>query len=272
MFPILFEFGVITVFSLWFFVTIGFVAGSLLFVRLAKRYRIKINVLTENSFLLFLCTLLASRTAFILFHSDLYFYHFKFFGLFALWDKGFSFWGAVFAFVGIVFYLQKSGAVLSRLWDILVPSLLVGIAIADIGAFLDGINYGLPTDLPIGIIFRSASVKYISPIHPTQLYGAFYAAAIAFGLILLLKKFRSETANGMPGFIAEVGVLLFSACKFLEEFFRGDETLRVFSLRVPQLIAGAVFIFFAYFIFVRHRKPNDPGSAVQKTQAQNQTL
>ena len=98
MYPILFEFGVITVFSLWFFVTTGFVAGSYVFIGLAKRNRIRLNIISDHSFFLFFCALIVSRIVFIIFNTDLYFYQFEFknfINLFTVWDKGLSFWGAI---------------------------------------------------------------------------------------------------------------------------------------------------------------------------------
>lgn len=266
MFPILFELGPVTVFSKWLFVALGFVAGSYLFVRLSKRNRIKLDVLTEHSFALFFWTLAVSRILFVLLNWNLFFYQFHFrsiIKLFEIWDKGFSFWGAVFAwFIGIWYFSKREGEPFSRLFDVITPSLLLGMAIGNIGAFLDGINYGLPTNLPWGISFHSANVKYITPIHPTQLYAALYTLILAWGLNQLLQKLRGK----LDGFIFESGALAFCVLKFIEEFFRGDETFKIFGIRLLQILALTFAILALYAIYIRYtnRKGGDPSLILQK--------
>lgn len=270
MFPILFEFGFITVFSLWFLVAAGFVAGSMLFTHLAKRHRVKLNLITEHSFFIFLCALLIARTAFVLTHADIFFSNFntsKFIDLFEIWDKGISFWGALTGFVGSIFYLswtkKESPA---RLLDILIPAIFIGMCLGDIGALLDGINYGSPTNLPWGITFRSANVKYITPIHPTQMYAAIASLLFALGLLRLLKHLRAMGGNVLPGFTAELGLVAFSVYKFFEEFFRGDEVVEIFGIRAPQLAAIAGMLVAGYFLYQRYYNKNgsDPTHLLKK--------
>lgn len=266
MYPILFEFGFITIFSLWFFIAVGFIAGAFVFIRLSKRYRVKLSVIFDNSFALFLWTLVISRLAFVATNLDLYFYKFQMknlFGLVAIWDKGLSFWGAIFAwFSGIWYFSRKNSESPWRLFDIMLPALFIDMFFGNIGAFLEGINYGTPTSLPWGMTFRSANVKYISNIHPTQLYGALYMVLIALGLFVLLRRMR----NRAEGLVAEIGVLVFSLFKFLEEFLRGDEMVKILSMRLPQIVAMLGLIVAGYLIYKRYANytKNHPGLTVTK--------
>lgn len=250
--PILFEFGIITVFSLWFFVAAGFVTGSFVLIHLAKRNRIKLTLLTNHSFLLFFWILFISRLTFILLNPDFYFFRFNLhsaFALFAIWDKGLSFWGAVAALYSGIWYLAKRDSQSPlRLFDILVTVLLIGMFFGHLGAFFDGIHYGKPTTLPWGITFRSAHVKYISKIHPTQLYSAFTTLCTAVFLFFLTKRLRGL----IPGFIAEVGVFFISLFTFLEEFVRGDETIELLGVRLPQIVALLGILVSGYFIYQRY--------------------
>lgn len=270
MFPILLEFGPITIFALWFFIAIGFVVASFLFVHIAKRNRVRLAILTDRSFALFFFTLALSRLAFILSHTDIFFYQWnwkRFGALFAIWDKGLSFWGAVVGlFLCIFYFFKKKNESPLKLFDLLIPAMLVGMFFGDIGAFLDGINYGTPTNLPWGMTFRSANVKYISAIHPTQLYSAVYALGIGLGLLAVLRRMRAAGIS-MPGFIAELGLFAFSMLKFLEEFLRGDETLKIFSLRVPQLMAFFGVAAGGYLLYLRYtnRIGGDPQHVFKNT-------
>lgn len=266
MYPIIIEAGFVTVFSLWFFVAAGFTAGSLVFVHLAKRARVRFNLLTDNSFGLFLWTLLISRAFFVLTHPDLYFYNMNLgtmWSVVSVWDKGLSFWGAVLGWVSGISYLgRKRNESVLKLFDILTPSLMIGVFFGCIGAFLDGINYGTPTELPWGMTFRSANVKYISSIHPTQLYGAIYSLLLGAGLFVLFKKLR----GALPGFVAELGVFSFGLLKFLEEFLRGDETIKIFSVRTPQIAAALAVAAASYAIYLRYTNKNggDPDRLLKR--------
>ncbi|MEK7524287.1 MAG: prolipoprotein diacylglyceryl transferase [Patescibacteria group bacterium] len=266
MYPLLFESGFISVYSLWFFVAVGFVVSSWVFISLGKRMRIRMNALMENSFLLLFWTATVSRLFFVFLHPDHFFYRFSLsraLSILAIWDKGFSFWGAVFAwFLAVWFFSHKQGESSKRLFDLAVPAVLIGMFFGNIGTFLDGINYGKPTDLPWGMMFRNSHVKYISDIHPTQLYAALYSLIIGLAVIFLLKK----TRGALPGLAAEVGVFLFSFFKFLEEFFRGDETIKIFWLRLPQVMAFFVCLWAGYLLFLRYHDDHgsDPNQFVKK--------
>lgn len=265
MYPILFEFSFITVYALWFFVTIGFVTGALLFGTITKRLRIRIDLIADHGLFMFIVTLIVARLVFVGMHSELFFYgDGSFFDFFRIWDKGLSFWGALAGWIGSLAYLgYRNNESIVRVVDALTPAVLLGIACGSIGAFFDGANYGAPTELPWGTIFRSANVKYITPIHPTQLYSAVYAGALAYGLYHLVKRLRGR----LPGFVMEVGVTVFGALKFFEEFFRGDDTLKILGVRMPQMIALLVCMGGAFLIYQRwtNKRGGDPEGILKTT-------
>lgn len=248
MYPILFEFGPITVFSRWLFIALGFAAGALFFSRLAKRSRTKLDLISGNSLLLFFLTLGLARIFFIVTHPDIYFAHFsfgKFLSFFAIWDKGLSFWGAVAGWFGGVFWVSREKESPLRLFDLMMPAVFLGMMFGHLGAFLDGANYGTPTSLPWGVTFLNANVKYITPIHPTQLYAFIYTLGLTVLLFRLLERLRDHS----PGLVTKVAVLAFSFFRFLEEFFRGDETLEIFNLRIPQIMAFVGIAASVYLIY-----------------------
>ncbi len=253
MYPILFEFETldITIFSLWLFIAIGFVTASFIFVRLAKRQRLQLGVLADTAVILFLWTLLISRLTFIITHTDLYFGDGAggLISTLKLWDKGLSFWGAAFGWVIGICYLLRRYEDRVIFFDTMAPALLYGMAVGHIGALLDGINYGIPTSLPWGIRFETARVKYVTEIHPTQLYAFLYCIIIGTLLIVLFKKIGKR----LPGLVTEVGITLFGFAKFLEEFFRGDEAIKIFSIRVPQIIAFIAFLVGSWLMYRRYK-------------------
>jgi phosphatidylglycerol:prolipoprotein diacylglycerol transferase len=297
MYPILFEFGFITIFAQWLFIAIGFVVGSHVFIKLSRLYRIRLSLLSQYSLSLFFWTLGISRLIAVLLHPQYYFYKMDFFNIlsiFAIWDKIFSFWGAICAwFIGLLYISIKNKEPADsriKFWDIMMPSILVGMVFGNLGAFLEGINYGIPTNLPWGMVFKSPNVKYITEIHPTQLYGALYAALIAFCLVVVLKKLHGR----LPGFATELTIFMFSFFRFFEEFLRGDDTIKIFGIRLPQILALGGIVLGLYLIRRRYqnkiggdpehvlkivlyqvvqkfRKQNSSGSTLETTRLQNQT-
>jgi len=192
----------------------------------------------------------------ILVNFDTYFYAFTWDNIIQvlyIWDKNLNVWGG---FLAGLFYLYKickrEDQDFLKWLDVIIPSLIIGIAIVSLGAFFDGINYGKETSLPWGVNFENPSIKYTVPIHPTQIYSFIYATVIA--VILILAGQRKDIEDENPsGLISIVGIFLFSLMKFLEEFLRGDDTLMLFDIiRVSQILTFIVLISSGIILFKRY--------------------
>lgn len=140
--------------------------------------------------------------------------------------------------------------------DAMGPALAVGYGIGRIGCFLVGDDYGVPTDLPWGMVFEKGlppttagyleeyfgvAMPGVDPtawvaVHPTQLYET----AMALGVWLIgLTLLRRRAASG----VTFTAVLALLACeRFLVEFLRAkdDRFLGVFT--VAQLISVVIFV------------------------------
>lgn len=85
-----------------------------------------------------------------------------------------------------------------------------------IGCFLGGCCYGIPTDGPFGVIFPEGSIPYETygdtPLHPTQLYEAFYLLILFFILMFCGKK------RALPLYL-----ILYGIGRYAIEFLRGDD-------------------------------------------------
>jgi len=245
------------VYSLWFFVTLAFAAGSFVFYQLMQKSRLSISFITNNSFKFLIYSLVISRVLAII-SNPTYFFRtdpetgFSFFGslinLITFWDKELSFWGGLIGFFFVfVREAMNEKQPFAKWADILTISVITAISIGNIGAYLDGINYGRPTIFPWGVTFQSSFVKYAIDIHPTQIYAFLYSSLIALFLYFLYNKYRAQ----YDGLITYVGFFLFSSFRFIEGFFRGDDTITLaFNnnesmlrfIRIPELIFLAVAI------------------------------
>mgnify|MGYP001058510381 FL=1 len=134
-----------------------------------------------------------------------------------IWATGF----AGYSLYGGLVVATVVGIALARVWrlpvwrlaDSAVPGLVAGQVLMRTGCFLNGCCYGLPTDLPWGVVYPTGSPVWqaqftsgtggllaafagvVHPVHPTQLYEV--AGAIAFGALALvvMQRRRADGAG-----------------------------------------------------------------------------
>lgn len=160
---------------------------------------------------------------------------------------GFVFFGG---FLGSVFagwlYRRRRPFDYMAVADHFVVALPVGHAIGRIGCMMAGCCAGKPTDLPWGVSFTHPQCLVDpaflgTPLHPVQLYEAGANALIAVLLFVLIR--RVWKGGSPPGtvFLAYFG--LYSASRFVVEFFRGDYRGGfLLGLSVSQWIAVACVV------------------------------
>jgi len=257
MFPEIFQSKYFTLNTLWVFFALAIFAGAYTLIKLTVKNGLKVQFINEHSWGLLISALLGARLFALIQHANTYFYEFSkdtFLQIFYIWDKGLNAYGAIAAILIYLFYITKKHEQDFYKWlDILIPSLIIGLAIGHLGSFFEGINYGRETGLPWGVNFESPSIKYTVPIHPTQIYAFLYSIALGIGLIGLSKteKFKDLTK---PGLIGLIGVTAYFSLQFLEQFVRGDDTITFFSIRLPQIGYLILAILSGIIIFLRYNK------------------
>jgi prolipoprotein diacylglyceryltransferase len=254
MFPIILETKYFTIHSLWLFIAIALIVGTLVFIKIGTKNGLKLQFLTENALILLVLSIIGARVFAILFSWNMFFYKYSletFLQIFKIWDKGLSLWGAIFVGTITLYHLcKKNDQSLLKWLDSIVPAFLIAIAIACVGAFLDGSWYGNETTLPWGVNFESPAIKYTVPIHPTQIYILLFSTLIAVSAILL-KDHKFFEPNGKS---ATLSIGLFSLFNFLNEFLRGDDVTMIFGVRLSQATYAAIFIFSLIFYFIYYNK------------------
>lgn len=147
---------------------------------------------------------------------------------------GFVFYGGLI--FGLIYYgiyslwLKKFDYKKSYL---LVPGLIIGHAIGRVGCFLTGCCYGSHCDLPWAVYMHEDFR------HPVQLYEAFALFFLGYLSIKWIAKHKSNIV------IVTNYLLVYTALRFILEFFRGDEVRGVFwfSLSTSQIISLTLFVF-----------------------------
>ncbi len=143
----------------------------------------------------------------------------------AIWSfRSLTLYGGILgaALTTYVFILLR-GLEFRRLWDLLVPPLLVGIAIGRVGCFLNGDDFGIPAIADsVGkfpwwsVVFRNHPQPI--PRIPVQLIESAFCFILGTGLIFCFKNLRSYQL----GLAGTIGMSGYCIERFFIEFYRDD--------------------------------------------------
>ena len=154
--------------------------------------------------------------------------------------EGFVIYGALIGgFAGIVLYCRRWKMNVPSYLDLALPSVALAQGFGRIGCLLAGCCYGRETDCAFSIVFQnSAYAPNGVPLIPTQIISS-VLDFLHFGfLILFAKKWKKG-----EGQVTGLYFALYSAGRFILEFFRGDlERGNVGALSTSQFIAIFAFI------------------------------
>ncbi len=144
--------------------------------------------------------------------------------------------GVIGAVVVVMLYRLPWGKVL----DACSPAMALGYAFGRIGCFLNGDDYGRPSDLPWAMEFRDGAppTRPGISVQPTQLYEAFSSMLIFFIVMALRKRLKRDWALGC------VYLILAGVERFLVEFVRaqrdGQTQQQVLALGTALIAAAAL--------------------------------
>lgn len=232
--------------SLLFFTLVGFFAFSTLITWLGKKSRLRLQFFLDNMIFFIIGGLIVGRIFVLVANYQVFFNSFDLNSLY----KAIAFWSdkeiSIIGFLIGVFIVLKRQTFLhqelfNRWADVFAISSLGLLSFFNIGTFLYGSNYGRITESFLGVMVNSPIVKYTLPIYPTQLFAALYSLIIGIYAYKLYKKYRHK----YDGYVYLQVCFLFFSCRFLESFFRGDDTIYVWILRMPGILSAILaYIFF----------------------------
>ena len=239
MYPILFEFGFITIFTYGLLVATGFLTAILFASSRAEKEGLESQKILDLCFYIMLSALIGARFLYVI-------VEYKYFltnpiEIFKFWKGGLVFYGGLILGVITAFlYLKKHKMPLWKTADLLAPSILIGQCIGRWGCLFAGCCYGIKTDVSWAITFTNP--LSLAPIgislHPTQIYLSLNAAFILIVLIWLSKRKKFD------GQIIWSYGILYSMGRFLIEYFRGDDR----GFAVEQFLSTSQFVGILIFI------------------------
>ncbi len=251
MHPILLKFGRFEIFSYGVLLAISFLVGIYWGMARAEKRGIDRNHIMDLSIIIVLCAILGSRFLYVVTHLEEFhgrwldtinpFQSTGEIGIAGLSMLG----GVVFTIAAVIIFSRVKNISLLRLMDVLAPTFALGIFLTRIGCFLNGCCYGMPCELPWGMIFPlhspAGSMFQGVHIHPTQLYASLY------GLIILVVMYLLDRKPKFDGFMLSLFFMLYGTSRFLIDFVRYyEESVQMniigFNLTINQVISILMFV------------------------------
>ncbi len=233
MYPVLIELGFFKVFTYGFFVASGFFTAIILASRQAKKEGVDPQKILDLCFYIILSALIGARLLYVVVEFDYFIKNPT--EMIKFWKGGLVFYGGlILAVVVSILFLKKHQMPISKVGDIMAPSIAIGQVLGRWGCFFAGCCYGKPTDLPWAITFTDS--KSLAPLniglHPTQVYLSLNALVIFFFLVWFRKRKQFD------GQVFWLYGILYSIGRFLIEFLRGDDR----GFFVPEILSTSQLI------------------------------
>jgi phosphatidylglycerol---prolipoprotein diacylglyceryl transferase len=221
MYPVLFEYGLLKIFTYGFFLALAFLGAIYVAAREARRLGLPVGKFYDLCFYAVVAALVGSRLLYVL--LDLGQFLAQPLKIFAIWEGGLVFHGGVIlAFAVAFYYIRRHHLPWRVTLDALALGMPVGQFFGRIGCFMAGCCYGTSSHLPWAVTFTNPQslCPLREPLHPAQLYEALLALGV-FGLLYRLRTRKSFDGQMLLAYFALAGLV-----RFVVEFFRNPVDYR----------------------------------------------
>ncbi len=259
--PILATIGPFTIHWYGLLLSLGALAGYLVFRRLGQRYGLKPADLELTFFWGIVAGVVGARLYHVLNEWGYYAQHPA--EVWRVWNGGLAIHGAVIG--GLIVLLLTARRLKTSFWllaDCAAPALALGQAIGRWGNYFNQELYGRPTSLPWGIpidpVNRTIDHILDPYYHPAFLYESLGALAI-FVLLILLHRTRLRDGD-RKRWVATAGVVTLvyfvteSLIRAGTELVRIDRVPMVFGVRLPLLVSLMLVVAASAFLYARVRR------------------
>jgi phosphatidylglycerol---prolipoprotein diacylglyceryl transferase len=234
---------------LLFFVVAVWLSAEFFF-RLAQSAGLSLQAFKEEAHWYLIGAILGGRFFSVIEQYRLYLRADDPFRIFFLHDGNFSFLGMAAGIVVVLYITRRSSRTTFLQWlDVLLPATSFGLAFDWLGKFAAGQAYGRPTDLFWGVTYDAMNVRFAVPIHPVQLYYAFFYLFLTFMLLIVRKHARRAGAETLAG------IAFAALITFIFEYFRGDFGIPVFATKLDFFLLFLLFISLGIFAAVEINIP-----------------
>ena len=231
----------------------GFLVGYNIGERMFKFEGSDLKWLESLFIYLLVATVIGARLGHVLFYGwDYYSQHPA--EILKVWHGGLaSHGGALGIFIALIFWSRKVSkrSVLWVLDRVVVPTALVA-AMIRFGNLMNSEIYGIPTNLPWGIIFERNGETVAK--HPTQIYESL-SYLVTFGTMMYL--FFKTNYRKREGFIVGLFFVMVFLSRFLIEFIKEDQEAfeKGMALNMGQWLSIPFVLGGLFLIFRALKKP-----------------
>jgi len=217
MYPILFHFGIFTIYTYGVFVALGVISG----ITVAKFEAVRVGVdpdrIMDLCFYVILSAIIGARLLYVATNLN-FFMHYPL-EIIKIWNGGLVFYGGfIAALIAAVAVIRAYRLPLGKTADIAGLSVPLGHFFGRLGCLSAGCCYGKACSLPWAITFHNPNslARIGVPLHPTQIYSAMSNLSIFIILFFIRKHKRFD------GQIFWLYVLMYGVLRSIIEIFRGD--------------------------------------------------
>ncbi|HXG53471.1 MAG TPA: prolipoprotein diacylglyceryl transferase family protein [candidate division Zixibacteria bacterium] len=245
MYPILFQFGPVTIYSFGAMMAVAALAAAWVVHKELRERGYNPELASTMVFAAAIGGLAGARILFIL--EDLPSF-LRSPGQFIFTGAGFTWYGGLIGgALAVTWVVKKNGIPWLVGADIAAPALAIGYGIGRIGCHVAGDgDWGTVTDVPWGVAYTHAIIGWVNPltgvpyppgtrVHPTPIYE-FLESLIIFGILWGLRK-----KNPAPGVIAWIYLALAGLARFAVEFWRVNPPV-AFGLTEAQLFSVVLML------------------------------
>ena len=224
MYPILFQYGPLTVYSFGAFMALAALAAAWVVNAELRRRRYDSELASSMVFAAAVGGLLGAR---ILFIGEEWQGFLSSPGKYIFTGAGFTWYGGFFGGAAAVSWVLKKNKIPWLVGaDIGAPALALAYGVGRIGCHVAGDgDWGAVTDMPWGVAYTNAIVGWADPnsgipyapgvrVHPTPIYE-FLQGVLVFGILWALRKKKFA-----PGTLAWLYLILAGSMRFIVEFWR----------------------------------------------------
>jgi phosphatidylglycerol:prolipoprotein diacylglycerol transferase len=242
MFPTLFQIGPFKVHSFGLMMALSFLVSTILAGRLFKARGLDPDQANEAGLGAMIGGVLGAKIYYLIDHFSEVLADPR--GMLASFGSGLTWYGGLIGgTLGALWVARLRRIPLLLLCDIAAPILPIGYAIGRMGCFLNGDDYGRPSDVPWAMAFPKGTPP--TPpgvrVHPTQLYEV--ASGIVFFVILWNLKDRVTR----PGALFGIYLIFAGLERFGVEFFRTNEP-GLLGLTLAQWISVGLMAIGAFLL------------------------
>lgn len=275
MYPKLFEFGPLTLYTYGLLLALSYLLGLQVAVNRGERRGIGRAQMMDLGIYVIVSAFVGAKLLLVVVD----FGHFREnpSDLFSLFRAGGVFYGGLLLAAAVtIWYVRRHRLPIWDVGDAIAPGIALGHVTGRLGCFLGGCCYGRPTDVPWAVTFTNpeAAANVGTPLgmalHPTQLYEAGAELLILIGLLIFERRGRA-----FPGRTFFSYLIVYGISRFVIEFYRGDPRGFVFnslmstSQFISLLLIPASIIMLV--LLARRRTPADggvvPATAGRRTRA-----